>query len=258
MTPPRNGGRSSDTDLIAPVVALRRRAIIEEGESEGAQPPAGEYDVFDQPAPRLTNRDMWDGRANRLHKPTAAPTELAAATREHATPPAHPHRPAAPRVLAVAGVLALTAITVAVVVALAVRHTRTPADRSPVTASRLAASLATNSKPPPLRQPRRRRGRGPQTGRGRRMSAPRVISARERSRASGPAPRRTRPGPDDPAGQQCDDEHHAGASASACPVVERCEEAASRCARVVGNQPEQVRAGRPGVLSQRAEETSGR
>ena len=187
MTPPRDGGRSSDTDLIAPVVALRRRATAGEGESAGAPPPAGEYSLFDQPAPRLTNRDMWDGPRTTCTNPAQHRRSSSPPPASRPTPPARRHRPAAPRVLAVAGVLASRGRRGR---RLSLSGPRARTARRSSARAATASPHRTHHPEPAAVPPLQAAPRPPQPGRGRRASAPRGASVRERSPATGPRARR--------------------------------------------------------------------
>jgi hypothetical protein len=145
VTPPRTGDRA-DEELVAPVVALRRRTADEAGIAGRTGPVTSAFTLFDKPgapAPTLSDRDMWDDRANQLHGPEPAPT--LADPREQAQRPAHPRPPAARRALAVTGVLAaLAAVTL---IASPGGHHAGTTDRPAATGKGVSAAHATGATP---------------------------------------------------------------------------------------------------------------
>ncbi len=145
MTPPRNQDRAGDDELVAPVIALRRRGAWDV-DPRDLCPPAPEYTFFDapdDPAPILSERNIWDGRPVqlRLRQPQPAPSEVLERPRHRARHPPR-ERLATPQLLAAAAALALLA-AVAAIASLGGGHLRAARDQSQPTRADISAAAAT-------------------------------------------------------------------------------------------------------------------
>ena len=250
MTPPRDGDRTGDDQLVARVIPLRRRDTNGVALAD-APAPTPEYTLFDEPGeptPMLNRHDMWGEpayqlrqagagrRSRRRGRPDAA---AAAAAARSAAGAGGRVRPRGARGRRGDHRLARGA-------------PRPPARRSRARTANQHHGGARTSREPCCRTAAliedylARRRPGAAGSRARR--APRACAgARPRTRLVAPRERGA-----DHAGRRGSAElERSGGAGGRVELArrERCDQPASRCARAVGYRSEQVRAGRPHVLS---------
>jgi hypothetical protein len=184
VTPPRDGDRTGDDQLVARVIPLRRRDTSGVGLA-AASAPTPEYTLLEEPGeptPMLSSHDMWGEPAYQLCTP--APAGAADAASDPPLP-----RLAPPRVLAVASVLAVLA-AVAVIASLAGPRARPHAARGPAPPTSIKGAHAPAVNPAAV-PPRSSGTTSPAAARARHASeqAARLERARAlaRARASSPA-----------------------------------------------------------------------